>query len=68
MRSSAEREIERCDIAVMPSVTTLLFPVELLQLSCGFALQSMPTLPIKSALSWLSAMGSGEEDDGKVRN
>jgi hypothetical protein len=68
MRSSAEREIERCDIAIIPSVSTLLLPVDLLQLSCGFALESTLTLLIKSALSWLSAMGSGEEDDGIVRN
>jgi hypothetical protein len=44
----AERESVRCDMAgvVMPSLSMLLLPMDLLQLSCGFALESVLMLLI----------------------
>jgi hypothetical protein len=53
---------------VIPLLFMLLLPVDLLQLSCGFALESVRTLLIESLLGWLSTMGSGEDDEVIVSN
>ena len=53
---------------VIPLLSTLLLPVDLLQLSCGFALESVLTLLIESPLGWLSTVGSGEDYEVIVSN
>src|ERR1700685_2959664 len=53
---------------VRPSPSMLLLPIELLQLSCGFALESVLTPLIEFPQGWLPTMGSDEDDEVIVSN
>jgi hypothetical protein len=58
----------RCNVAgivIIPSLSTPLPSADLLQLSCGFALDSVLMLLIESLRGRLMGIGSGEEGGGE---